>query len=157
MAHPKAYWLVKSEPSTYGWAELLKEGRTEWTGIRNFEARNNLRAMAEGDLVLFYHSGEGKEVVGVAKVARAAQPDPTAPGEDWASVELVPQKALASPVTLERMRKDARLRTLQLLTRGRLSVVPVAKAHFEAILSLSRTALRPVPRAKRGGARGPPR
>jgi predicted RNA-binding protein with PUA-like domain len=157
MAHPNAYWLVKSEPSAYGWAELVQDGRTEWTGVRNFEARNNLRAMGEGDFVLFYHSGEGKEVVGVARVARAARPDPSAPGEDWASVELVPQKALAAPVTLERMRKDARLRTLQLLTRGRLSVVPVKRAHFEAILSLSKTALRPVGRAPRGGARGRPR
>jgi predicted RNA-binding protein with PUA-like domain len=155
MAHPDS-WLVKSEPSAYGWADLGKDGRTEWTGVRNFEARNNLRAMHEGDGVLFYHSGEGKEVVGVAKVSRAARPDDTAPNEDWASVELVPWKALASPVSLGRIRKDARLRTFQLLTRGRLSVVPVSKAHFEAVLSLSKAAPRP-PRAAKGGARGRPR
>jgi len=121
MAHPDS-WLVKSEPSAYGWADLVKDGRTEWTGVRNFEARNNLRAMHEGDGVLFYHSGEGKEVVGVAKVSRAARPDDTAPNEDWASVELV----------------------------------PVSKAHFEAVLSLSKAAPRP-PRAAKGGARGRPR
>jgi len=129
---------VKSEPSAYGWAQLVEDGRTEWTGVRNFEARNNLRAMQAGDLVLFYHSGEGKQVVGVAQVARAAQADPTAPQEDWASVELVPAKPLASPVTLERIRRDGSLRTFQLLTRGRLSVVPVTSAQFGRILTLSK-------------------
>lgn len=138
MASPKGYWLVKSEPTAYGWAQLVKDGRTEWTGIRNFEARNNLRAMGAGDLVFFYHSVEEKQVVGVAKVSRTAGPDPTAPGEDWASVELVPLKALKSPVTLERIRKEARLRTFPLLTRGRLSVVPVTAAQFRRVLELAK-------------------
>jgi predicted RNA-binding protein with PUA-like domain len=141
MARPKSYWLVKSEPTAYGWAQLVKDGRTEWTGIRNFEARNNLRAMALRDLVFFYHSVDEKQVVGVAKVSRTAQPDSTAPGEDWASVELVPVKPLKTPVTLEQIRKDKRLRTFPLLTRGRLSVVPVTLAQFTHLLAMGQTRL----------------
>jgi len=133
------HWLVKSEPSAYGWAQLLKDGQTEWTGVRNFEARNNLRAMQRGDWVLYYHSVEEKQVVGVAQVTRTAAPDPTAPGEDWASVELSPVKAFTVPVTLERIKKDARLRTFPLLTRGRLSVVPVTAAQFRRVLELGKT------------------
>ncbi|HSP18561.1 MAG TPA: EVE domain-containing protein, partial [Myxococcaceae bacterium] len=106
-----SHWLIKSEPSTYAFARLQADGRTEWTGIRNFEARNNLRAMAVGDLCLYYHSVEDKAVVGVARVSRAARADPTAPGEDWASVEIEPIEPLAAAVTLERIRADARLRT----------------------------------------------
>jgi len=138
MAAP-GHWLVKSEPSAYGWAQLLKDGRTEWTGVRNFEARNNLRAMQRGDWVLYYHSVEEKQVVGVARVTRTAGPDPTAPGEDWASVELSPVKPLTVPVTLERMKKDARLRTFPLLTRGRLSVASVTAAQFRRVLELGKT------------------
>jgi predicted RNA-binding protein with PUA-like domain len=141
MARPKAYWLVKSEPTAYGWAHLLKDGKTEWTGIRNFEARNNLRAMGVGDQVFFYHSVEEKQVVGVAVVSRAAQPDPTAPQEDWASVVLVPLKPLKAPVTLEQIRKEKGLRTFPLLTRGRLSVVPVTLAQFRRVLQLGKTRL----------------
>jgi len=141
MAIPKSYWLVKSEPTVYGWAHLVKDGRTEWTGIRNFEARNNVRAMGLRDLVFFYHSVEEKQVVGVAKVSRRAQPDPTAPGEDWASVELVPVKPLRSPVTLEQIRKEKRLRTFPLLTRSRLSVVPVTPMQFTRVLELAKTRL----------------
>jgi len=133
-----AHWLIKSEPSAYSFSQLQADGRTEWTGIRNFEARNNLRAMAMGDLCLYYHSTEGKAVVGIARVSRAARPDPTAPGEDWSSVEVEPVEPLPSPVTLERIRTDPRLRTIQLLTRGRLSVVPVSPAHYARILELSR-------------------
>ncbi|MGO8970555.1 MAG: EVE domain-containing protein [Myxococcaceae bacterium] len=138
MAVP-AHWLVKSEPSAYGWEQLVRDGRTEWTGIRNFEARNNLRKMQVGDLVLYYHSTEEKQVVGVARVTRAAVPDPTAPGEDWASVELAPVERLATPVPLERLRKDARLRTFQLLTRSRLSVVPATPSQFRRVLELGKT------------------
>jgi predicted RNA-binding protein with PUA-like domain len=141
MASPVGYWLVKSEPTAYGWSQLLKDGRTEWTGIRNFEARNNLRAMAAGDLVFFYHSVEEKQVVGVAKVSRIAEPDATAHGEDWSSVELVPMTTLKTPVTLEQMRKDARLRTFPLITRGRLSVVSVTAAQFRRVLELAKTRL----------------
>jgi predicted RNA-binding protein with PUA-like domain len=132
-------WLVKSEPSTYGWDDLLRDGRTEWTGIRNFEARNNLRAMQVGDLLLYYHSGEEKQVVGVARVTRTAVPDPTAPGEDWASVEVEPVKPLTLPVTLERIKRDSRLRAFPLITRGRLSVVKVTPAQLSRVLELGKT------------------
>jgi predicted RNA-binding protein with PUA-like domain len=138
MPRPVHHWLVKSEPSAYGWTQLVSDGKTEWTGIRNFEARNNLRAMAVGDLVLFYPSVEEKQLVGVAKVSRAARADPTAPTEDWASVELVPLKPLAAPVTLEQIRRDRRLRTFPLRTRTRLSVAPVTSAHFRRVLELGR-------------------
>ena len=135
------HWLVKTEPSAYGWAQLVRDGHSEWTGVRNFEARNNLRAMQLDDPVLYYHSVEEKQVVGVALVTRTAGPDPTAPEEDWASVELSPLKALAVPVKLQRIREDARLRSFQLLTRGRLSVVPVTSAQFRRVLELGKTKL----------------
>ena len=96
----KSYWLVKSEPSAYSWDDLVRDGRTIWTGVRNFTARNNLRAMQEGDEVLFYHSVVGKAVVGVAKVVRTAYPDSTAKEGDWSAVDLVPLKPLEKPVTL---------------------------------------------------------
>jgi predicted RNA-binding protein with PUA-like domain len=134
-----ASWLVKSEPSTYGWDDLVRDGRTEWTGIRNFEARNNLRAMRVGDLLVYYHSGEEKQVVGLARVTRSAAPDPTAPGEDWASVEVAPVKPLVVPVTLERIKRDGRLRTFPLITRGRLSVVKVTPAQLGRVLELGKT------------------
>jgi len=144
-----AHWLIKSEPSAYPFARLQAEGRTEWTGVRNFEARNNLRAMAVGDLCLYYHSTEEKAVVGVARVSRSARADPTAPGEDWASVEVEPLEPLAAPVTLERIRADPRLEDFPLLTRGRLSVAPVTPAHYARVLALSRE--RRAPRRKATG------
>ena len=140
MAKPR-YWLVKSEPSVYPWQQLVKEGRTAWTGVRNFEARNHLRAMRPGDLCLYYHSNEGKAVVGVARVLTAAGPDPTAPGEDWASVDVAPLVALAEPVTLSAIKATPALADMQLLTRSRLSVTPVSAAHFQRVLKLGRTAL----------------
>ncbi len=155
MAVP-GYWLVKSEPSAYGWAQLVQDGRTEWTGVRNFEARNNLRAMQLGDLVLYYHSVDEKQVVGVARVTRTAGPDPTAPDEDWASVEFAPLQPFTAPVPLERMRKDGRLRNFQLLTRGRLSVVPVTPAQFRRVLELGKTRL-DSPAPVGDSARRPPR
>jgi len=133
-----AHWLIKSEPSAYPFSRLQADGRTEWTGVRNFEARNNLRSMAVGDLCLYYHSTEEKAVVGVARVSRAARPDPTAPGEDWASVQVEPLEPLATPVTLERIRQDRRLRTFPLITRGRLSVAPVTAAQFARVLALAK-------------------
>ena len=156
-----AHWLIKSEPSEYAFARLQRDGRTEWSGVRNFEARNNLRAMAVGDLCLYYHSMEEKAVVGVARVSRAAQPDPTAPGEDWASVEVEPVEPLPAPVTLERMKRDPALADFQLLTRGRLSVARVTPAQFERVLALSRepeapaAAPRPKPKPKRPATRRP--
>ena len=139
-----AHWLIKSEPSAYSFARLQSDGRTEWTGVRNFEARNNLRAMAEGDLCLYYHSMEEKSVVGIARVSRAARPDPTAPGEDWSSVEVEPVEPLAAPVTLARIRSDPALKTFQLLTRSRLSVAAVTPPQYARVLALSR---HPVPAA----------
>ena len=130
------HWVVKSEPSAYSWSQLVAERRTEWTGIRNFEARNNLRAMSVGDLCLYYHSGEEKAVVGVARVTRAAGPDPTAKGEDWSSVELEAVGPLAVPVTLAQMRKDAVLKTLPLVTRPRLSVGAATPAQFARVETL---------------------
>jgi predicted RNA-binding protein with PUA-like domain len=136
-----SHWLIKSEPAEYSWSKLVSDGRTEWTGIRNFEARNNLRAMALGDLCLYYHTGEEKTVVGVARVSRAAAPDPTAPGEDWASVQVEPLVPVTSPVSLETIRKDGKLKTFPLVTRGRLSVVPATPAQFARILQLGKTTL----------------
>lgn len=134
-----AHWLIKSEPSEYAFARLQSDGRTEWTGVRNFEARNNLRTMAVGDLCLYYHSMEEKAVVGVARVSRVARPDPTAPpGEDWVSVEVEPVEPLPAPVTLERIRRDSALEDFQLLTRSRLSVAKVTPAQFARVLALSR-------------------
>jgi len=136
---PRQYWLIKSEPNTYSYEKLVSEGRTTWDGVRNFMARNNLRGMKEGDLAFFYHSNIGKEVVGVARVMREAYPDPTAKGEDWSAVDFAPAFPLKQPVTLEAMKKDAALKGFQLLTHSRLSVVPVAEAHFDHILTLGGT------------------
>jgi predicted RNA-binding protein with PUA-like domain len=136
---PRQYWLIKSEPNTYAYETLAKDRRTTWDGVRNFQARNNLRAMKEGDLALFYHSNVGKEVVGVAVVVREAYPDPKAKGEDWSAVDVGPAFAMKKPVTLETMKADPALKGLQLLTHSRLSVVPVSAAHFDHILVLGET------------------
>jgi predicted RNA-binding protein with PUA-like domain len=135
----RQYWLVKSEPYKYPFQQLVRDGRTAWDGVRNFEARNSLRAMKEGDLVLFYHSNEGKEIVGVARVAREAYPDATAPEEDWSVVDLEPVSAVKAPVSLDTIRGDAELADIALLKRSRLSVVPVSKAHFDRVLKLGKT------------------
>jgi predicted RNA-binding protein with PUA-like domain len=138
---PSAHWLAKSEPSKYSWDDLVRDKRTTWDGVRSFEARNNLRAMKKGDSVLFYHSNEGKEVVGVAKVMREAYPDPSAPGEDWSVVDLAPLKKLRAAVSLAAIKSDAALATMALLRRSRLSVVPVTPAEFARILELAETKL----------------
>ena len=136
------HWLVKSEPSAYAWAQLVAEKRTRWTGVRNFTARNHLAAMKTGDLVFFYHSGEGKEIVGVAKVTAEAVPDPTAKaGEGWVAVELAPVKALAAPVTLATVKATPELREIPLVKLSRLSVMPVPEAAFDRILALGKTKL----------------
>jgi predicted RNA-binding protein with PUA-like domain len=134
----KQFWLVKQEPSAYSWTDFLKDGKTTWTGVRNYTARNNLRAMRKGDQVLFYHSVVGKEVVGIAKVAREAYPDPTATEGDWSAVDLVPEKTLSRPVTLEEIKQQPRLKEMALLRLSRLSVQPVASAEFEEILRMAR-------------------
>jgi predicted RNA-binding protein with PUA-like domain len=141
MAKKPQYWLIKSEPSVYPYAQLEKDGSTEWTGIRNYEARNNLRAMKPGDLCLYYHSNEGKAVVGVARVLTAAGPDPTAPGEDWASVDVGPVVAFQEPVTLATIKSSRELKDIPLVTKSRISAVPVTAEHFKHILALGRTKL----------------
>ena len=135
----RQYWLIKSEPNAYSFDQLVKDRRTRWDGVRNFTARNNLRAMKEGDLAFFYHSNVGKEIVGLAVVVKEAYPDPTAKGEDWSVVDFGPSVPVKKPVTLEAMRKDPALKGFQLLTHSRLSVVPVSPEHFEHILSLAET------------------
>src|SRR5437763_2713520 len=118
----KQFWLVKSEPSAYSWINLVADGKTAWTGVRNYTARNNLRAMRKGDLVFFYHSVIGKEIVGIAKVVRAAYPDPTATEGDWSAVDLAPEKELPRPVTMEEIKANSKLKAMALLRLSRLSV-----------------------------------
>jgi predicted RNA-binding protein with PUA-like domain len=137
----KGYWLIKSEPYKYPYSQLEKDGVTTWDGVRNFEARNNLRAMKKGDLALFYHSNEGKEIVGIARVRRTAYQDPSTK-EDWSAVDFEPYKALKSPVTLADVRNDPALQEMQLVRRSRLSVVPVTEGEFSAILAAGKTKAR---------------
>ena len=131
------HWLVKSEPFKYSWEKFNQDGRTFWDGVRNFQARNNLRAMKEGDLVLFYHSNEGKEVVGVAKVVKEAYQDPTTEDPNWVVVDLAPVEALKKPVTLEQIKADDRLTDIGLVRQGRLSVMALKSAEFDRILEMS--------------------
>ncbi len=135
------HWLVKSEPFKYSFARLVEDKKTTWDGVRNFEARNNLRAMKRGDLLLFYHSNEGKAVVGVAKVTREAYPDESAEEGDWSVVDVSPVKPLVAPVSLETIRAEKALAQMQLVRRSRLSVVPVTPEEFAKILELGRTRL----------------
>jgi predicted RNA-binding protein with PUA-like domain len=134
----KQFWLVKSEPSAYSWENLVADGKTAWTGVRNYTARNNLRAMRKGDAVLFYHSVEGKEIVGTAKVVREAYPDPTAKEGDWSAVEFAPEKPLPKPVTLDEIKQNPKLKEMALLRLSRLSVQPVTSVQFEEILRMAR-------------------
>jgi predicted RNA-binding protein with PUA-like domain len=137
----KAYWLVKSEPSVYPWQRFVKEKRTVWDGIRSFEARNNLRAMKKGDLVLFYHSNEGKEIVGLATVVAEATPEKTNDEGEWSVVELTCKKALEKPVTLAQIKANKKLSGFGLVKKSRLSVVPASEAEFNLILGMSETSL----------------
>ncbi len=132
------YWLVKQEPTAYSWEDFLRDGKTAWTGVRNFQARNHLRAMKAGDRVLFYHSVVGKAVVGIAEVLRPAYPDPTAAGGDWSCVDLKPHGALKKPVALEQIKAVPALSGIGLLKQSRLSVMPLSKMEFQAILNLSK-------------------
>ena len=136
-----AYWLIKSEPDKYPFEQLVKDKKTRWDGVRNFTARNNLRAMKKGDLALYYHSNEGKAVVGVAEVVREHYPDPTADGGDFSAVDFAPRKALAQPVTLAQMRETPKLANMVVLKQGRLSVSPVTKVEFDAVLAAGKTKL----------------
>src|SRR2546430_21870 len=121
----KSFWLVKQEPESYSWTDFRKDGKTSWTGVRNYTARNNLRKMRAGDEVFFYHSGDDKAVVGVAKVKRAAYADPTATEGDWSTVDLVPVTGLKRAVTLAEIKKHPRLQNIQLVRQSRLSVMPL--------------------------------
>jgi predicted RNA-binding protein with PUA-like domain len=131
------YWLVKQEPEDYSWDDLVRDKKTAWTGVRNFQARNNLRNMKTGDSVLFYHSGKEKSVVGIAEVAKTAYPDPTADDDSWIAVDIKPLKRLAKPVSLANIRANAKLRDLLLVRQSRLSVVPVSKEDFDEIVKMS--------------------
>lgn len=134
-----AYWLVKSEPSTYGWEQLEKDKQTRWDGVRNYAARIHLKAMKKGDEVLFYHSNEGLEIVGIAKVAKEHYPDPTTTEDAWVAVDLKPYKKLKRPVALELIKKDKRLADMALVRIGRLSVQPVTEKEWKVIMELSGT------------------
>jgi predicted RNA-binding protein with PUA-like domain len=134
----KNFWLVKQEPSDYSWSDFVKDGGTSWTGVRNFAARNNLRRMSKGDHVLFYHSGEDKAVVGIARVAGTAYKDPTAKDEDWSAVDLIPIKPLPRPVTLAQIKAQPRLKNIALVRQSRLSVMPLGARDFELILRMGR-------------------
>lgn len=136
---PKSHrcWLVKQEPTAYSWATFVKDGRTAWTGVRNFAARNHLAAMSIGDRVFFYHSVVGKAVIGIAKVVRAAYPDPTADEGGWLCVDLAPVRPLPSPVTLEQIKATPALREIALMRQSRLSVQPLSAEDFEMIVGLA--------------------
>lgn len=135
------YWLVKSEPEAYSYDRLEKEGKTMWEGVRNYAARNNLRAMHKGDLVLFYHSVKGLEVVGICKVTKEAYPDPTAEKGDWSVVDLAPVKRFTKPVSLQDIKATPELQNIGLVRIGRLSVMPLEQAEFEKILEMGETSL----------------
>lgn len=130
------YWLVKSEPHKYSWEKFNKDGKTFWDGVRNYQARNNLREMKKGDLVLFYHSNDGKEVVGIAKVIKEFYQDPTTDDVNWVVVDLAPVESLKNPVTLEKIKADDRLRNVSLVKQGRLSVMGLKSEEFDRIVEL---------------------
>ena len=132
-----AYWLVKSEPFKYSWEQLVKDKKTAWEGVRNYAARNNLRAMQKGDEVLYYHSNEGVEIVGIATVAREAYPDPTSTSDAWVVVDIKPKRKLKKTVTLARVKADSRLREMALVRLGRLSVQPVTRLEWEVVMELA--------------------
>lgn len=137
----KSYWLVKSEPFVYSWQTFCEKGEGTWDGVRNFTARNNLRAMKLGDYALFYHSNEGKEVVGVAEVTREFYPDPTAKGGDWSVVDFKPVCPLKEPVTLKAVKSEPKLKDMALARRPRLSVQPVTPDEFKLVLAMGKTKL----------------
>ena len=130
------YWLVKQEPEDYSWDDFVRDGRTAWTGVRNYAARNHLKGMQPGDSVLYYHSGESKSVVGLARVTKAAFPDPTADEAGWVAVEITPVEALPQPVTLAQIKAEASLQKIGLVRQSRLSVMPLQSAEFARIRKL---------------------
>ncbi|HKU99476.1 MAG TPA: EVE domain-containing protein [Vineibacter sp.] len=134
-----AYWLVKSEPSTYSWDQLVKDKRTFWSGVRNFQAAANLKAMKTGDLAFFYHSGEGKEIVGIAKIVKEYYPDHTDKTGKFGMVDLEAVKPLKTPVTLVAVKAEPKFKDLALVRSSRLSVQPVSDAHWAALLKMGQT------------------
>jgi predicted RNA-binding protein with PUA-like domain len=135
----KNFWLVKQEPSSYSWSDFVADGQTSWTGVRNFTARNNLRKMRNGDQVLFYHSGDEKAVVGIAKVMRTAYPDTTGKEGDWSTVDLAAVKPLPRPVTLREIKCNSRLKGIPLVHQSRVSVMPLAEQDFREIVNMAGT------------------
>lgn len=131
-----AYWLVKSEPFKYSWDQFVKDKQTSWDGVRNYAARNNLKGMKKGDEVLFYHSNEGTDIVGIAKVAKEAYQDPTTDDANWVVVDLKPVKKIKQPVTLAQVKADERLKNMALVRLGRLSVQPVTDEEWKIIMEL---------------------
>jgi predicted RNA-binding protein with PUA-like domain len=132
------YWLVKSEPFKYSWEQFLKDKRTFWDGVRNYQARNNLRAMKKDDTVLFYHSNEGLAAMGIAKVVKESYQDPTTEDSQWAAVDLAPVETFKTPVTLGEMKQDKRLQNIGLIRQAQLSVMPLTKEEFEVIVAKGR-------------------
>ena len=137
----KQMWLVKQEPEDYSWDDFVKDGSAAWTGVRNYQARNNLRSMKRGDSVLFYHSGKQRQIVGVASVVKAAYPDPTTGEGDWVSVDIKPVKSLNQPVSLAAIKSDPALKDLLLVKNSRLSVMPILEGDFQRILRMAATTL----------------
>ena len=134
-----AYWLVKSEPFKYSWDQFVKDGQTFWDGVRNYAARNNLKAMKKGDEVFFYHSNEGLDIVGIAKVVKEAYQDPTTDEDAWVVVDLKPVKKLKSPVSLQQIKGEKRLKDMALLRLSRLSVQPVTEEEWKVVMEMANT------------------
>jgi predicted RNA-binding protein with PUA-like domain len=134
-----AYWLIKSEPFKYSWEKFVEDGRTFWDGVRNYQARNNLKAMKEGDYLLWYHSNEGLEIVGIAKLVKEFYQDPTSEDTNWVVVDVAPYKRLSKPVSLAQVKSDVRLSQMALVRLGRLSVQPVSEEEWKVIMELSET------------------
>ena len=141
MTRTPSYWLMKSEPYKYSWDDLKRDGRTYWDGVRNYGARNNLKAMRTGDLAFYYHSNEGKEIVGVAKIIKESYQDPTTEDDRWVVVEIEPVKAMKNPVSLAKVKADPALEDMALVRQARLSVQPVKPREFKRVLALGDTSL----------------
>ena len=132
-----SYWLVKSEPSAYSWDQLVKDKQTQWTGVRNYAARGHLNGMKKGEEVLFYHSNEGLDIVGIAKVVKTSYQDPTTDDDRWVAVDIKAHKKLKNPVSMEVIKKDKRLKDMALVRIGRLSVQPVTEKEWEVVMELA--------------------
>jgi len=135
------YWLMKSEPFKYSWQQLVEDKKTFWDGVRNYAARNNMKAMEKGDIVFFYHSNEGKEIVGIAKVVKEHYPDPTIEDDRWVAVDIKPIKAMKTPVTLAMVKAEPKLKDMELVRLMRLSVGKVSKKEFELIMKMGDTTI----------------